>query len=222
MAAQKPAKRIGMIHTVLGLAGLMDGLTKQRHPGVEIFHFVDEKLLADLLANGGLDASITQRMTRYGEMAQEAGADLVLSTCSSTSPAIDSARKTVQVPFLKIDDAMAERAVSEGTHIGLMCTASSTVSASRGLLESHAAAKSRSIRITTVLEEEAYRAKFSGDQARHDSIVSEAAAKLGQDTDLVVLAQASMAHLADDLGKRIGKPVLASPRLCVEALSVWL
>jgi Asp/Glu/hydantoin racemase len=218
----KSAKRIGLVHTVLGLAGLMDGLIKERHPGVEVFHFVDEKLLADLLANGGLDASITARMTRYGEMAAQAGADLVLSTCSSTSPAIDVARKTVQVPFLKIDDAMAERAVSEGTHIGLLCTASSTVAASRGLLESHASAKGRSIRITPVLKEEAYRAKFSGDQARHDAIVSETAIELARETDLVVLAQASMAHLADELSARTGRPVLASPRLCVEALSAWL
>lgn len=222
MATSKPAKRIGMIHTVLGLAGLMDGLIKQRHPGVEVFHFVDEKLLADLLANGGLDASITQRMTRYGEMAQQAGADLVLSTCSSTSPAVDSARKSVTVPFLKIDDAMAERAVSEGTKIGLLCTASSTVSASQGLLESHAAAKGRSVKISPVLEEEAYRAKFAGDQARHDTIVSAAADRLARDNDLIVLAQASMAHLADEIGRKVGKPVLASPRLCVESLSAWL
>ena len=87
MTDRRPAKRIGMIHTVLGLAGLMDGLARARYPDIEVFHFVDEKLLADLLAHG-LDDSITQRMVRYGEMAQQAGAEIILSTCSSTSPSL--------------------------------------------------------------------------------------------------------------------------------------
>jgi len=221
MSAQTAGKRIGMIHTVLGLAGMMDGLARRRYPDVEVFHFVDEKLLHDLLAHG-LDDSITARLTRYGEMAEAAGADIILSTCSSTSPAVDTARGRVSVPFLKIDDAMAERAVLNGTNLGLFCTASSTVAASRALLEAHAAANDRQIRITVELEEEAYRARMEGDQQKHDELVLAGATALGKSVDLVILAQASMAHLAEQIEATLGKPVLASPRLCIENLAEYL
>jgi len=221
MTSPHPARRIGMIHTVLGLAGLMDGLARARYPDVEIIHFVDEKMLHDLLANG-LDASITERMTRYGEMAVQAGADIVLSTCSSTSPSVDVARGHVGVPFLKIDDAMTALAVQSGEHIGLFCTASSTVGPSQGLLESQAAKHGRNIRIRVALDEEAYRARMAGEQNRHDERVLAGAVALGKSTDLVVLAQASMAHLAEEIQSQLGKPVLASPQLCIDGLADWL
>jgi Asp/Glu/hydantoin racemase len=221
MTDRRPAKRIGMIHTVLGLAGMMDGLARARYPGIEVFHFVDEKLLQDLLANG-LNESITQRMVRYGEMAEQAGADLILSTCSSTSPAVDVARKHVDVPFLKIDDAMARKAVSSGERIGLYCTASSTVDPSRALLEDHARQLGRKVRIETKLEPDAYKARMAGDQKRHDELVLAGATAFGRSVDVLVLAQASMAHLADAVHAKLGKPVFASPKLCIDGLADWL
>lgn len=221
MTDGRPAKRIGMIHTVLGLAGMMDGLARARYPGIEVFHFVDEKLLQDLLANG-LNESITQRMVRYGEMAEQAGADLILSTCSSTSPAVDVARKHVDVPFLKIDDAMARKAVSSGERIGLYCTASSTVDPSRALLEDHARQLGRKVRIETKLEEGAYKARMAGDQKKHDELVLAGSSEFGRTVDVLVLAQASMAHLADAVHAELGKPVFASPKLCIDGLADWL
>jgi Asp/Glu/hydantoin racemase len=221
MTDRRPAKRIGMIHTVLGLAGMMDGLARARYPDIEVFHFVDEKLLADLLAHG-LNESITQRMVRYGEMAQQAGADVILSTCSSTSPAVDVARKHVSVPFLKIDDAMARKAVSSGDRIGLFCTATSTVDPSRALLEDHAKQLGRNVRVDVKLEADAYKARLAGDQKKHDELVLAGATEFGRSVDVLVLAQASMAHLQDAVQAKLGKPVFASPKLCIEGLADWL
>ena len=40
---------------------------------------------------------------------------------------------------------------------------------------------------------------------------------LAKEHDVIVLAQASMAHLAKPLGIELQKPVLASPELCLDA-----
>jgi len=210
-----------MIHTVLGLAETMGNLVRRRHPGLDIFHIVDESLLQDLIA-GGPSAGITSRVAAQATLAERGGASLILFTCSSTSPAVDTARQLVSVPIVKIDDAMAKKAVRVGPRIGLLCTASSTVQASRSLLEQHAAAIGREVVVTPVLEQEAYRARVNGDLASHDAILEKSAAALSRSSDVIVLAQASMAHLADGLAKSLPIPVLASPSLCVESLSDWL
>ena len=44
------------------------------------------------------------------------------------------------------------------------------------------------------------------------------AGKLAQDNEVIVLAQASMAHLANEMKAQLEIPILASPSICIEAL----
>jgi len=53
-------------------------------------------------------------------------------------------------------------------------------------------------------------------------LLTEAAEQLAEEADVLILAQASMAHLAPVLNQRNRVPVLASPDLCVEALGRYL
>ena len=71
-------------------------------------------------------------------LAADAGADLIVFTCSSTSPAIDVARKLVPAPIVKIDDAMYADAARSDGRVGLLCTTRSTLEPSRSLLAEHA------------------------------------------------------------------------------------
>jgi Asp/Glu/hydantoin racemase len=144
-------------------------------------------------------------------LAADAQPDLIVVTCSSTSPAVDIARRIVPVPILKIDDPMMAEAARSGTRIGLLCTASSTVEPSSALLRAHAAEQGRDVAIRTVLCAEAYQALLAGDRARHDAILHDAAKGIAGDVDVLVLAQASLAHLRDPLAAALPCPVLASP-----------
>ena len=76
--------------------------------------------------------------------------------------------------------------------------------------------------MSAVLESAAFEAIRSGDREGHDRIVSEAVARLARENDVVVLAQASMAHLAPALNESQPVPVLASPGLCADALPEYL
>jgi Asp/Glu/hydantoin racemase len=213
--------RLAVIHTVVSLADSFKNLLKARYPTLDSFHVVDESLLQDLLRNGP-SASVTRRVALHTILARDAGATVILFTCSSTSPAVDDARRLVDLPILKIDDPMAEHAVTIGQRIGVVCTTRSTQEPSEALLRSHAERQKKSIEIVSAVRADAYEARLAGNQTRHDEIVSEAALSLARDCDVLVLAQASLAHLAPPLRTHTSTPVLASPELCVEALARWI
>ncbi|MGD2125287.1 MAG: aspartate/glutamate racemase family protein [Desulfobacteraceae bacterium] len=215
-------KRLAVIHTVLFLADLFKKKLSERYPDLESFHVVDESLLRDLLQAGGLTPNIIRRVATQAGLARDAGAEAILFTCSSTSPAVDVVRPMLDIPILKIDDPMAEKAVRLGRKVGVVCTASSTPEASKNLVIAHAVKQGKEVEVVVRLESEAFEAVMRGDKARHDQLVGDAVVDLSKETDVVVLAQASMAHLAPALNESSSVPVLASPELCVDALADFL
>jgi Asp/Glu/hydantoin racemase len=210
-------KRIAFLHTVAALAEKFRALAGPALPDAEAFHMLDESLLQDLLRQRPVEG-ITRRLVTLVGLAVDAGAELVIFTCSSTSPLIDTARCCYQVPILKVDDPMAERAVRLGQRIGVLCTTNSTVGPSSELLDHHAARLGRTVAVEAVLVDNAFAALQRGDRAEHDELVQAAANDLAARTDVIVLAQASMAHLAEPLASRLPLPVLASPPILMEAL----
>jgi len=211
-------QRLAVLHTVSFLVDRFKGLLKERYPDLDSFHMLDESLLQDLL-RGGTPESVVPRVERLVRAARDAGADLVLFTCSSTSPAVDAVRPKVDVPIVKIDDAMAEKAVEKGSRIAVLCTASSTVGPSTAIVEEHARKQEKPVTVRPELCDAAYKALMAGDRQQHDRLLVEAARRLAKESDVIVLAQASMAHLAKPLGIELGIPVLSSPELCVESLA---
>lgn len=216
-------KRIAFIHTVGFLIEDFRARMRAEMPTADCFHILNESLLQDLL-RGAPQPLVYRRVVDQIVLAAEAQPDLIVVTCSSTSPAVDIARRIVQQPILKIDDPMAAEAARSGPRIGLLCTTPSTVEPSSALLHAHAAEQGREITIKTVLRPEAYQALIAGDRARHDAILYEAATEISNEVDVLVLAQASLAHLRDRLAAELSCPVLASPpllmreivRLCAE------
>ena len=55
---------------------------------------LDESVLQDLIRYGP-SSGITRRIVTLSQLAADAGAELIVFTCSSTSPAIDTARQTM-------------------------------------------------------------------------------------------------------------------------------
>lgn len=206
-------------HTGASLSGTFDELAAEYVPETEYYHAVDESVIDELLAVGELTPAIRNRICEQLSLAERAGADLILDTCSSTSPAVDVARQVVGVPIVKIDDPLAERAVELGEDVGLIATAGSTVGPSSELIERKAAEAGTTVDVTTALVDEAFEARTGGDVERHDRLVADRAAELADDSDVLVLAQASMAHLESGLEDSLDVPVLSSPELAMERLA---
>lgn len=204
--------RIAFVHTVGFLVDRFRALMQEQHPDADAYHVLNEGLLQDLL-RGQDTVRVYRRVVEQVALAADGGAGLVVVTCSSTSPAVDIARQVVPVPVLKIDDPMAAEAVRLGNRIAVLCTNTSTPGPSTALLRAHAAEQGRAVEIEPVVRPDAYQALFAGDRARHDAVVTEAATEAAGRADVLVLAQASLAHLQAPLSQALGKPVLASPPL---------
>jgi Asp/Glu/hydantoin racemase len=215
--AENP-RRLAVVHTVATLVPLFKQKLSEAYPELDVFHVLDESLLQDLIRRGE-QPDLVGRVVSHALLAEKAGATAILFTCSSTSPAVDTARQVVRIPIVKIDDAMANAAASSGRRIGLVCTTPSTVRPSSALIRAHAEELGHDVEVVTALEQDAYAALMRGDRDEHDRIVSAAVRRLARDCDVVVLAQASMAHLAPAIASDLPVPVLSSPDICVRSLA---
>lgn len=211
------SQRVAFIHTVAFLVDEFRRQMRELLPHADAYHILNEGLLQDLL-RGVPKAQVHRRVVEQAQIAADSGAGLIVVTCSSTSPGVDIARRVIEVPILKIDDPMAAEAVRLGTRIGVLCTATSTVEPSTTLLQSHAGEAGKAVQLVSHVCPEAYTALHAGDRERHDALVREAAGRLSRDVDVLVLAQASLAHLRDALATELACPVLASPPLLMREL----
>jgi Asp/Glu/hydantoin racemase len=211
-------KRLALLHTVSFLADMFRKLLQESLPNVDHFHLVDEGIIRELMFQGKLTPKVIRRIGAQALFAQETGADLILFTCSSTSPAVDTVQNFIDIPILKIDEPMVKQAIELGEAIGVVVTAKTTQEPSVNLIKSLAEKAGRKVRVQSVLESAAFQAKLAGDNARHDQLVKDAVLRMADDNDVVILAQASMAHIAEALGKDVRIPVLASPEFCIKAI----
>jgi Asp/Glu/hydantoin racemase len=211
-------RRLVFVHTIPSIVDLFARLSAEiLPPEVEIWHVADEILLKVVLAQGGLSPFIHDRVASHVLAAQQAGASAVQLTCSSISPCADTASGQVHIPILKIDEPMVDRALTLGGRIGVAATAPTTLRPTSDLIAARARSLGRSVQVDARLAEGAYAALFGGDPARHDAIVRETLQDMAQSCDVILLAQASMARVADSLpAGSLGCPVLTSPRLAVE------
>jgi Asp/Glu/hydantoin racemase len=223
-------KRVAYIHTWSGHAATFNKLSDELLPGVDVFNMVDESLLQNTIRAGHLEALTARRLATLIALAEEAGADAVLVTCSSVGPAAEVARTLVNIPVLRVDEPMAAQAVDLANagrgRIGIAATLSTTLEPTTALVRSHAKAAGRSdLTIITQLCEGAFEAVTSGDSGRHDAIVTAGLEKLAGQVDVIVLAQASMARVVESLPESSPArhvPILSSPRSGVTALASML
>ncbi len=211
-----------LIHTVAGLENVFGQLCDEVAPGLAPRHVVDESLLNDTIAAGSLTDDVRARFRARAEQARAEGADVIMLTCSSVGPAADGLADELDVPILRIDEAMADRAVALGRRIGVAATLPTTLEPTAELVCRAGAGAGQPVVVVTELAEGAFQSLRSGDAERHDALVMDALRTLAARVDVIVLAQASMARAlggAETLdvdGRSV--PVLTSPRLGVERL----
>jgi aspartate/glutamate racemase len=182
---------------------------------------VDDTLLA-YAREHGVDERLQQRMTRYFEAAQDAGADAVLNACSSVGETVDVARSALEVPILKIDEPMAEAVAAratDGTRIAVLATVQSTLGPTCRLLQSKLEARGVQATLTPQLCDGAFDLLVAGKRDEHDLAVSDSVRQAAAAHDLIVFAQASMARLAAQLENENAVPLFSSPHLAFEKLA---
>lgn len=216
-------KRLGLLHTSATLVPVFEQLCKAKLPGVAVFNLVDDSLIKDVIAHNQLRPQTARRVTQLVAAAEDAGADYIMVTCSSIGAAVETAATLASVPVLRVDQPMADRAVTTAKKVGVIATLPTTLEPTADLIRRRAAAAGREIELTNRLCEGAFEALMSGDSATHDAMVAAALKELIQLVDVIALAQASMARVVDTLSENErSKPILASPPLAVDYLATVL
>jgi len=214
--------KVVLIHTVEGNVTVFGALVQEIAPGLPAEHIVDESLLGDTIVAGTLTDEVRQRFRERAEAARRDGADIIMLTCSSVGPSADGLSDDLGVPVLRVDEAMAEKAVELGPRVGVAATLPTTLGPTEDLIYRAASRLDRSVIVTTRLAEGAFQALRSGEGERHDTLVVAALHELAASVDVIVLAQASMARAVSGAaslsagGRDV--PILTSPRLGVERL----
>jgi len=213
-------RRLGLVHTSATLVPAFEQLCRERVPGVAVFNIVDDSLIKDVIAHGRLRPATARRVVQHVVAAEAAGADTILVTCSSIGRAVETAATLVDVPVIRVDRALAERAVATGRRIGVIATLPTTLDPTADLIGRCAAAAGREVAITARLCDGAFEALMAGDAATHDATVAAALEALAAEVDVIALAQASMARVVAALPPDPTRPpILASPPLAIEALA---
>lgn len=222
MSSQNPvfSPQIAMIHTVSGLIPLFDGLAKQHLPLWQGFNMLDESLLRGTIRDGALSHTTMWRLAQMVRSAVDAGASAVVVTCSSLGPAVDAAKAFCPVPLFRIDEGMAQAAVTLGLRIGVLATLQTTLDPTSDLIRRSAAQAGRPCTVIAELAEGAFQKLGSGDTAGHDAMVAESLRNLAPKADVIVLAQASMARaLALVQNELPPLPVLTSPEIGMQHIA---
>ncbi|WP_440895101.1 aspartate/glutamate racemase family protein [Amphibacillus sp. Q70] len=206
--------KIFIIHTSFVSLEDLNKRFREYSPELQIFNIVDDSLLDEVSTVGDVTPSIVARMTSYFRVAEEKGADLIFNQCSSVGKAAEIAAKSVSIPVLRVDDAMACKAVEIGKRIAVVATVSSTIQPSIQIIKDKATKVSKEIVIEPVLIDGALKLLMEGKKDQHNKKVLEVLNDLDGDFDVIVLAQGSMVNLASLLSN-MNTPVLTSPELGV-------
>lgn len=209
-------QKLALIHTSATLVPIFNQLCVEHLNAVERFHISDDSLIKDVIAEGKLSRQTSGRVVDHVRSAVASGATQVLVTCSSIGPAVELAQNLVDIPVTRVDLAMADKAVMTGSRIGVIATLPTTLEPTQDLVSRRAKALGQSISLKPVLCEGAFSLLMSGRAEAHDAQVAAALTDLAKHVDVIVLAQASMARVAETLKpEQKPIPILASPELAI-------
>ncbi len=195
-------KKLFLINTITNFKDIIFDLHavpfQKENPDIEIFNIMDDTLLKETVANGGITSSVMRRMYNYTMQAVECGADCVMGTCTSVNAAAKFIRPLAPIPVLNIDEPLAREAVKAGKKIGVLATLPTSPGAIIRLMEDNAKEQGLNIDIVTKVAEGAFDVLCAGDRAKHDEMINENLYSLAKEVDAIVFAQISMSMLKHD------------------------
>jgi aspartate/glutamate racemase len=210
------------IYTGHGVVDALRALIKEYLPDVQLYNIVDDSLIQQVIQDGKVKESVALRLMQHYKMAVDLGADYILNTCSSVGEIASAARNILETPILKIDEPMAKQAVRNFQKIAVLATLPTTLNPTINLIKSQAQILGKSVTVIDGLAKGAYEAGKAKNMDKFEELILEAAVKVAEQADCIVLAQGSMAKMEEKLKEETGIPVLASPRLCVQEMKAML
>lgn len=203
-----------MIHTTLATLVSLTDLVKELIEDAEVINILDDSILPDM-KEGGHEKEVKRRWLCYARILEKQGATAVVSACSTVGAFAEEADQVLQIPVYRIDEAMIETAIRLGTRVSVLATLPSTLIPTVDLLRRKGGEK---LEINVRLVEGAYDFLMAGDCKAHNRMIKEAVEKEAGRSQVILLAQASMAEALDGADVFGKARILTSPRLGIEKL----
>lgn len=211
------APRIALISAVTAAIAPATAALDELYPEAEVWNILDDRLLGDADARGGLDDALRSRMTRLIDHALAEGADGVLLTCSLYGPVVADVVRDVPVlapdeaAFAEITDAGYDRVLVVASFDGAK---DDSVARLRATLTEAGA----DTVVTGIAVPAAKAATAVQDSAALVAALVEACRPIAADVDAIFLAQYSLAPAGPALSTALGRPVLSGPASSAVAL----
>ncbi|WP_431912503.1 aspartate/glutamate racemase family protein [Nonomuraea jabiensis] len=191
-----------------------DGLA-EGFPEARAWHLLDDRLVTEADAAGGMTPALTRRMLALIDYAVRGGADAVLLSCSMYGPAAVLARRLHEVPVTGSDEAMFADVARRrpGTVLVLGSLDSAAADSARRLKE-----VADGVEVRAIAAPGAVAAAAAGDWADLTDALARAAAPGLDGVELVLLGQYSISPVRAELADRLGLPVLSPPLAAARAL----
>lgn len=213
-------KKIAMLHTSSATLAVMQQLIGDIMPEAEVMHLVEESMIKQVMKAGGVTPDIAARIADYVRIAEKSDCDIFITACSSIGTAVEQCQFMTSVQLARIDCAMVDEAINKGEHIAVLATVATTLKPTLDFVRRKVQESGKQRIITPVLMEEAFHALLNGDMGTHDRIVSEGLQKAFGQADVIMLAQASMARVLQNMPEP-PVPVLTSPESGIRWLKTF-
>lgn len=214
-------KTVTAIYTGQALVAPLKEAFQKMYPEHRIVNVLDDSLIASVIEAGGLTGDVLRKLYSLTLDAYLSGTDVILQTCSSVGASVEIIKPFFDIPILRIDQPMSALAVRNYKRIGVLATLPTTLNPTIDLVNAEAEKAGNKVGVSNGLAEGAFEALSSGNSELHDSLIMDTAKKLKDDCDVFLLAQGSMARMAENLEKELAKPVLSSPLTGLESLKQY-
>lgn len=190
-------------------------------PDADVWTLLDDRLLQDAEAAGGLTPALAARMQRLITHAQTQGAEAILLTCSLYGPVAESF-PDLGMPVVSADgpafDAVAE--LREST-VAVVSGQPAPLADSVARTAARAAELGSQVTLRPVLAQDAV-ARADGDETRLASLIVDAIRSQVDSVDAVFLAQYSLSPAGPKVAELLSVPVLSGPTWAAKRVAAGL
>jgi Asp/Glu/hydantoin racemase len=214
--------KVYLLHSVRPGLNHFGSLLKKSYPHTDVRNMLDDFLILESNESKGFSKRLKFHLLQLLSLMQDAGADLIVCTCSSLTPILGEMRQLIEIPIIAIDDTMAEKVLEYGEKILVFGTADTAINSAVKQIKTQAERNGIICKVDTLcLDDAGQIMRNGGDMKKHDKIILDNFENIKK-YDVIVLAQLSTSHLAEKLYHITQIPILTTPMLCIDNLANYI
>jgi hypothetical protein len=214
MTSHQPV--VALIHATPAAMAPARSAFGDRFPGARLWNLLDDLLISQAEAAGGITPPLHRRMERLIGHAVDGGADAVLLTCSMYGSVAHAAAPNSAVPVLASDDALFARvAEHRPARVAVLGPVAAGVDDTVERLRAHLGP---AVQVDGTVVEGAAGAAAAGDLPQLEELMIRAAREAEGRADVGVIGQFSLSPAVPAVAAAVSVPVLSPPHLAAEVL----